>query len=68
MNKRNIKDVYYSHFQQQEKRGQLFEKNLAHEIFYMLPDELKMQILFSSVLQGNLLPVCRVRKKGFDPL
>ena len=49
-------------------RGQLFEKNLAHEIFYMLPDELKMQILFSSVLQGNLLPVCRVRKKGFDPL
>ena len=37
-------------------------------IFFRLPDESKMQILFSSVPQGNLLPVCRVRKKGFEPL
>ena len=33
----------------------------------MLPDESKMQILFSYVPKGNLLPVCRMRKKGFDP-
>ena len=40
---------------------------LAHEmrqraispIFYMLPDEPKMKILFSSVPKGNLRPVCR---------
>ena len=37
-------------------------------IFYMLPDESKMQILFPSVPKGNLRPVCRVRKKGFAPL
>ena len=37
-------------------------------IFYMLPDESKMQIMFSSVPKGNLRPVCRVRKKGFEPL
>ena len=43
------------------------KKTLAHEmrqtaklpIFYMLPDEPKMQILFSSVPKGNLRPVCR---------
>ena len=37
-------------------------------IFYMLPDESKMPIMFSSVPKGNLRPVCRVRKKGFEPL
>ena len=43
------------------------KKPLAHEmrqtaiptIFYMLPDDPKMQILFSSVPKGNLRPVCR---------
>ena len=39
-----------------------------HPIFYMFSDELKMQILFSSVPKGNLRPVCRVRKKDFEPL
>ena len=28
----------------------------------------KLQNLFSSVPKGNLRPVCRVRKKGFEPL
>ena len=28
-------------------------------IFYMLPDEQKMQILFSSVPKGKLRPVCK---------
>ena len=42
------------------------DSNSSH--FYMLPDESKMQILFPSVPKGNLRPVCRVRKKGFEPL
>ena len=45
------------------------KKALAHEmrqtaippIFYMLPDEPKMKILFSSVPKGNLRPVCRTQ-------
>ena len=37
-------------------------------IFYMLPEESKMQIMFSSVPKENLRPVCRVRKKAFEPL
>ena len=34
-------------------------KHQILSIIYMLPDEPKMQILFSSVPIGNLRPVCR---------
>ena len=45
----------------------LYRPCLTHEmrqaakppIFYMLPEEPKMQILFSSVPKGYLRPVCR---------
>ena len=51
----------------EDGNSHFFKKPLAHEmrqiakppIFYMLPDEPKMQILFPSVPKGNLRPVCR---------